>query len=129
MVTAAADLDDTAFGETLARRTVEVLKRGRWFGDLNAIVRAHRDYTGHGLFHDHASGAFFLARSQDGLPDADTLIEFRSEEAFVAWLAEQSDLSLSGHTPCDIANFNCDAGNQRITRAFLLAELARSQAP
>lgn len=117
-------MNDEAFGTGLARDAAEFLKSERWFHQFNAIVRSHRDYTGHGLFYNTETKEFFPARSDDGIPRK-TLLNFVSEETFVAWLAEQSDLSLSGEIPTGAALFDSDPGNQRISRDFLVSEMAR----
>ncbi|MCE8470434.1 hypothetical protein LZ189_15550, partial [Rhodovulum sulfidophilum] len=52
--------DDTPFGEDLAGRVVAFLETTSAVWGEAAIVRTHRDYTGHGLFHDRAAGRFFL---------------------------------------------------------------------
>src|SRR5690606_13414297 len=85
--------DVTLFGDELAHAAARFLKENQWFDGLGAIVRAHRDYTGHGLFHDHATGEFFLARSLDGLP-RERLFTFPDEPGFTQWLAGQTDLAL-----------------------------------
>jgi len=46
MNTSGSDQPDTApFGDRLASVAARFPKANRWFGDLGAIVRAHRDYT------------------------------------------------------------------------------------
>lgn len=116
--------DVTPFGDELARAAALFLEENQWFDGLGAIVRAHRDYTGHGLFHDHATGDFFLARSLDSLP-RERLLTFPDEPGFTRWLAGQTDLALSGHVPTGMPQFDLDPGNQRITRQLILDHLAR----
>ena len=117
--------DDTPFGADLARQAVRVLKTRRNTGTLHALVRLHRDYTGHGLYYEADSGAFYISASLDGLPEGAPLISFTDETAFVDWLARQSDLSLSGYQQPNMFQNDAYAGNQRITRAFLLTEIMR----
>lgn len=116
--------DVTPFGDELARAAARFLKENQWFDGLGAIVRAHRDYTGHGLFHDHATGEFFLARSLDSLP-REALFSFPDEPSFTQWLAAQTDLALSGRVPTGKPQFDLDPGNQRMTRQLILDHLAR----
>jgi len=120
--------DHTPFGDDLARAVVGVLRNSRYYHSLGAVVRAHRDYTGHGLFHDRDTDSWFLASTYDGLPDPAPLISFADADSFAAWLARQSDAGLSGvaaHADmADAAGFARDPGNQRITREFLQAAVA-----
>lgn len=116
--------DDTPFGDKLARDAARFLKENQGFDGLGAIVRAHRDYTGHGFFHDHATGEFFLARSLDSLP-RETLFAFPDEPGFTQWLAAQTDLALSGHIPTGMPQFDLDPDNQRMTRQLILDHLVR----
>ncbi|MFC4254182.1 hypothetical protein GRI97_02010 [Altererythrobacter xixiisoli] len=120
--------NDAPFGEALARAVVDHLRASRYAGPLGALVRTHRDYTGHGLFHDRDTGSWFLARSQDGLPDPTPLLSFPDADRFTVWLARQSDASLSGHAANpdieDAIGFARDPGNQRITRDLLLSDTA-----
>nr|WP_314262467.1 hypothetical protein [uncultured Devosia sp.] len=120
--------DGLQFGNALALDAAAFLKRHRWFGDLGAIVRAHRDYTGHGLFHDRKACVFFLSQSQDGLPHGEPLLTFDSDEEFTNWLSSQSDRSLSGYGPAVSSRFNEYPGNQRVTRELILAHIARAPA-
>ncbi len=120
----AKQADVTPFGDELACAAARFLKENQWFDGLGAIVRAHRDYTGHGLFHDHATGEFFLARSLDGLP-SESLLTFPDEPGFTRWLAAQTDLALSGRIPTGIPQFDLDPDNQRMTRQLILDHLAR----
>ncbi|NDK34377.1 hypothetical protein [Rhodovulum sulfidophilum] len=117
--------DDTPFGEDLARRAVAFLETTSAVRGEAAIVRMHRDYTGHGLFHDRAAGRFFLSRSLDGWPCAPAYLSFADAAGFRRWLAAQSDASLSGQVPSDIPGFERDPGNQRITRSFVEDYLRR----
>lgn len=114
----------TPFGDELARAAARFLKENQWFDGLGAIVRAHRDYTGHGLFYKRATGEFFLARSLDSLP-RESLLTFPDERRFTRWLAAQTDLALSGRIPTGIPQFDRDPDNQRITRQLILDHLAR----
>ena len=116
--------DAKPFGDELARAAARFLKENQWFDGLGAIVRAHRDYTGHGLFHDHATGEFFLAGSLDSLP-RERLLTFPDEPGFTQWLAAQTDLALSGDIPTGMPEFDLRPGNQRITRQLILEHLAR----
>lgn len=117
--------DDTPFGEDLARRAVAFLEATSAVRGEAAIVRTHRDYTGHGLFHDRATGRFFLSRSLDGWPCAPEYLSFADAAGFRRWLAAQSDAGLSGQVPSDIPGFERDPGNQRITRSFVEDHLRR----
>ena len=117
--------DDTPFGPDLAQAVVRVLKGRPWAGALHAIVRSHRDDTGHGLFHDAGRGGFHVSASMDGLPSGAPLIAFEDEAAFTDWLARQSDRSLSIDGQPDLFGAERYPSLQRITRAFLLAQIAR----
>lgn len=114
----------TPFGDELAHAAARFLKASQWFGDLGAIVRAHRDYTGHGLFHDRSTGEFFLAASFDSLPNGEPIATFPDEASFTQWLAAQSDRSLSGDIPTGMPQFDRDPGNQRVTRHLILQHVS-----
>lgn len=121
--------DATPFGEELATRAVAFLQSRVWIEHIGAIARAHRDYTGHGLFFDRTTGQFFLGASQDGMPYGSPFLTFDDANSFVGWLSVQSDRSLSGYvrnaSPDYPPNFYAEAGNQRVTRQMLIDYLAR----
>lgn len=121
--------DASPYGDRLASAAARFLKTSRWFGSLGAIVRAHRDYTGHGLFHDRATGDFFLASTLDSLPRGEPILAFPDEASFVQWLAHQSDLVLSGHIPTGSLRFDEEPGNQRITRQLIIEHVSRGETP
>ena len=112
-------------GPDLAQQAIRVLKTRRCTGTLSGLVRLHRDYTGHGLYHDMAGGGFHVSASLDGLPQGAPLIAFGDEAAFADWLARQSDLSLSGDQLPNVFQNDTYPGNQRISRNFLLTEIMR----
>jgi hypothetical protein len=94
------------YGNVLAEEVADALDRGK------KVVNDHRDYCGMGLAKleaDYVYGSF----DDGGPPEA--MRTFAARESFVAWLAAQSDASLSGR---DEGPFVW--GNQRITRARLL---------
>lgn len=105
--------DLTPFGRDLAGRVADYL------ADRGGIAYDHRDYCGAGLF--FRGGAFLYAEVGDGdIEFGSTPTTFSDREAFVGWLAGQSDEALSGRA----AGNPFILGNQRITRARLEGVLA-----
>jgi hypothetical protein len=93
---------------------------------LEPMCYIHRDYCGHGLMYDATTRAFQVCSFDDGYPAA-VLQTFNTREAFVEWLAEQSDFSLSGAEGGDAplrAEGRFALNNQRITRERLRAFVA-----
>ena len=119
--------DDTPFGAELTGAAVAALKIRQWQGELYALARMHRDYCGHGLFWERAAGRYHVSAALDGLPQGAPRISFSDEAAFTDWLARQSDLSLSGHVSPNVFEHDSHPGNQRITRAFLLDQIAHAR--
>eukprot|EP00966_Prymnesium_polylepis_P022550 518696-Prymnesium_polylepis.1 len=101
--------DDKPYGTALAEAVAEHLKSGHYY------VYEHRDYCGVGLQYEEARSRFSMGMAMDGCMAAETTwaaTDNRSAtDEFVCWLAEQSDSTLHGD------------GNQRLTRARLLASL------
>ena len=106
-------LNREPFGEDLATRVAKRL-------ETQNLNYSHQFYCGHGLFlHDNV---FELWELQEGYPDeragSKKIMEWRTQKTFVAWLAKQSDYSLSGADP-DHEMFEETEfmrNNQRITR-------------
>jgi hypothetical protein len=102
--------DPTPYGAALANAVADALDRGV------AVTYTHRDYCGMGLCRtggDYEYGPVYDGNLYDGA-------KFPTHDAFVAWLAAQSDATLAGRE--DPAPFNWD--NQRITRARLMEAIA-----
>ncbi|KAA2245719.1 hypothetical protein F0L74_07140 [Chitinophaga agrisoli] len=76
---------NTPFGRQLAEQVSYALERG-------ALCYSHRDYCGMGL-EKNAQGNYVYAAVWDGW--LQPLQTFTSREAFIQWLAVQSDASLS----------------------------------
>jgi hypothetical protein len=100
-------LDPKPYGASLAGRVASALDGG---GEL---LYNHRDYCGMGLVKTTPGYAYCVV--SDGQPDPRQ--SFPTRDAFVTWLAAQSDFTLSGRESAD--PFDWD--NQRVTRARLLA--------
>ena len=104
---------DIPVGNDLASRVADTLDAG------HCLAYAHRDYCGMGLCKDGATyiydevndGNIVRKRASDFAPSPDERLEFKSRDAFIAWLQEQSDHSLSGQSLANTWLHN----NQRIT--------------
>jgi hypothetical protein len=110
----------TPYGEALSSRVADRLERG------DALSYRHRDYCGVGV--RFAEPQYIYGEAFDGVvltpddlrasgtnPANIEHVVFHSRAEFVAWLAAQSDESLSGNdSPSEWLR-----GNQRITRARL----------
>lgn len=122
-------LDKTVFGLDLADRVAAKISEG------HALHEVHRDYGGIGIFplnfHPYKPPCkwetpprgFGVYHVNDGFPGA-LILKFEHRDAFVAWLAAQSDYSMSGGAPGEMYEeepFNIN--NQRITRQDLNAFL------
>ena len=94
------------YGCELAECVSEHLQSG------NALVYNHRDYCGMGLC--YVNGRFIYGSVMDGCVDDE--MSWWTKEAFIAWLAEQTDSALLGD------------GNQRVHRRRLLEWLPESSA-
>ena len=103
--------DPTPFGVELASAVADALDRGV------RVTYEHRDYCGMGL--ERSGDEYHYGEVFDGYLRGDRV--FLNRAAFVSWLAEQSDESLSGREGA--LPFEWD--NQRITRARLLEAVAR----
>lgn len=112
-----ARLSREPFGHTLARQVAHHLKK------RGAIAYNHRDYCGTGLF--YLNGEYLHTVVDDGHPvpyyGQDRGWSFEDQHAFVAWLGEQSDYSLSMHDNPGIFN------NQTITRKRLEETLSTTR--
>jgi hypothetical protein len=106
--------DPTPYGEALAGQVVDALDRGI------EVANRHRDYCGMGL--GRGDRGYIYGPVYDGYLSEETT--FPTREALVAWLAQQSDATLSGRE----AQLPFEWDNQRITRARLLEAIA-SAAP
>lgn len=112
-------LSHSKFGETLARRVATQLKKDDH--NRGGLYHDHREYCGHGLV--YRDGTFMLMKVRDGWIEAsDTLATWDNEDAFVAFLAEQSDFTCSGADP-EAKEFHTEdefeLNNQRINEAWL----------
>ncbi|HZY82584.1 MAG TPA: hypothetical protein VFE50_23820 [Cyclobacteriaceae bacterium] len=94
------------FGKEFAQRVAQKLKT------KSNLMYSHRDYCGTGLTWDNHQ--FIYCHVNDGYP-AEVILSFDTEQAFIDWLAEQSDQSLSGSNDANEFYRN----NQRITQARL----------
>jgi hypothetical protein len=81
------------------------------------IYYQHRDYCGMGLA--FVDGSFHYGEVFDGFPSSDSGFTFLEKDAFIGWLAEQTDQSLSRSADPNVFFRN----NQTITRARLLTTL------
>lgn len=106
-------LSNEPFGKQLAIQIAELLKQGF------DIYHSHRDYCGMGLWFEN--GSYCYGDVWDAYPQT-LKRHFTSEEEFVYWLGEQSDLSLCGLEESDSWLYN----NQRITRKRLESALAKN---
>lgn len=105
--------DPAPFGAALANEVADALDRGA------TVMNVHRDYCGMGLA--RRSGGYAYGPVSDG-----ELIEsmvFATRAEFVAWLADQSDATLSGRD--GPSPFDWD--NQRLTRSRLLTALGAAK--
>ncbi|MBM2576216.1 hypothetical protein JQC91_07850 [Jannaschia sp. Os4] len=120
---AARNSDAPRVGEALARRVADRLvadARGRETPDGSALAYLHRYHCGQGLFYGWTGTTeFWVAEVEDGWPTYPPLRRFDTADAFVGWLALQTDRSLSGATDPTITAFKLD--NQRLTLARLRA--------
>ena len=98
--------DSEPYGAALALQVVDALDRGV------SVTYLHRDYCGMGL--GRGDGGYLYGTVNDGHLFDDTV--FATREAMVAWLARQSDATLSGREWDQPFLQN----NQRITRARLI---------
>ncbi len=102
------DHDKTPYGLELSEKGAVYLMKG------GIIANNHRDYCGMGFsFFDNK---FHYGDVFDGYYTND-FNTWETKEAFVIWLSEQSDYSMSGHAEAGIENWLID--NQRITRGRL----------
>jgi hypothetical protein len=102
--------DPTPYGAALAGRVVDALDRGV------TVAYSHRDYCGMGL--GCSDDGYVYGSVYDGQLFAEAV--FKTREALTAWLAQQSDVTLSGReSPQPF-----DRDNQRITRVRLLEAIA-----
>lgn len=115
-------LDQQTYGRELAGKAAEKLKRdptklnadGYYVGS-GGLYLAHRDYCGTGLY--FFEGKFTLGEVNDGMGPHPVLITFENQEEFTAWLANQSDQSMSLVVRNDRLPFNFN--NQTITKIRL----------
>jgi hypothetical protein len=77
----------TPYGPALAGQVAEALLRGL------RLAHAHRDYCGMGL--EYRNHQFYYGEVWDGYYVEEPKVTFATREAFVQWLAQQSDQSLS----------------------------------
>jgi hypothetical protein len=80
--------DRTLFGAALAEQVAEALRQGRM------LAHSHRDYCGMGLV--YRANSFCYGEVWDGDYVAEPRLSFANQNAFVEWLAGQSDYSLAG---------------------------------
>ncbi|XXF78802.1 hypothetical protein P2318_03305 [Myxococcaceae bacterium GXIMD 01537] len=101
------ELSTEPFGVDLARRVARALKK-------YALHHGHRDYCGMGLFGTEDGGFVYTSVYDGGFIDADVVKRFKDEEQLIAWLAAQSDASLSNYGGEDFS-----FRNQTLDRARL----------
>ena len=106
--------DPTPYGAALAGKVVDALDRGV------TVAYSHRDYCGMGL--GISDDGYVYGSVYDGQLFTEAV--FKTPEALTAWLAQQSDATLSGRESPQ--PFDWD--NQRITRVRLL-EAIETAAP
>lgn len=111
--------DSTPYGLPLTERVADYLQRG------GEIAHRHPYFCGVGLA--FRNGEFVYGYVEEGGTDAfldstSLLGRFPNREDFIAWLAVQSDTTLSGNEESDAFL----RGNQRITRERLEAALHQS---
>lgn len=111
-------LSKKPIGQELAQRVADKLTSS---SRRQYIANRHRDYCGHGLvFQDDT---IRLVEVHDGsVSDATIIKQWSSSEVFVAWLANQSDFSLSGadsQEPDLYTDNRWTLNNQRLTQSRL----------
>ncbi|MFC6102526.1 hypothetical protein [Olivibacter domesticus] len=113
-------LDNRPYGELLARKVTRKLmnnpvKSNGGYYSGNGLHFAHRDYCGIGLYFFEEK--FVLGEVNDGMGPYPILVTFDNEAAFVMWLANQSNQSMSliAGDKYPSSKFN----NQTITRLRL----------
>ena len=123
-------LSDEPYGTSLATAVAEKLKQtatsvsDNGYHTSNGLYHAHRDYCGIGLY--FFKGKFTLGEVNDGMGPHPILATFDDDEQFVAWLAAQSDRSMSLIFDATYYNrFN----NQTITRLRLQWYLEEHYSP
>ncbi|EFC46575.1 predicted protein [Naegleria gruberi] len=111
-----AQLSNVEYGSEFALKVAKALVSGK------NIVNNHRDYCGLALFYENSE--YVLAYCNDGC-DFDPIEKFASEEAFVEFLAKQSDFTLSGADKNSklYEESTFARNNQRINRACLASLL------
>lgn len=113
------ELSRRKFGEHLARRVVKQLKIDNH--NRGGLYHDHRDYCGHGIV--YRDGTFMLMRVIEGwIERSDTLATWEDEEAFVAFLADQSDFTCSGGDPeaeLFLTDSDFERNNQRINESWM----------
>lgn len=105
-----------AFGSDLMRAVAARLLRE---GEKGGLREYHKEYCGHGLFHDGQK--YCLATLEDGYP-SEVLQTWATTEDFVAFFATQTDYSCSGAdetSPIFAADDPWLIGNQRLERTRL----------
>ncbi|WP_332680876.1 hypothetical protein [Bosea sp. (in: a-proteobacteria)] len=111
-------LDHALFGPVLAGEVWDPIMEHPVGKGL--IHEFHRDFCGHGLIRTEAG--IKLCDILDGHFPGETIAEWRSKEAFVAFFSEQSDYSCSGWDESSAVFATSDEwhrNNQRLTRAKL----------
>lgn len=124
-------LSDETYGTALAAAVAEKLRQdplliseqGHYMTG-GGLYHAHRDYCGIGLY--FLAGKFTMGEVNDGLGPHPILVTFDSDTQFIAWLAVQSDRSMSLIFDDTYASkFN----NQTITRLRLQWYLEAGYSP
>ncbi len=107
--------DNTPVGLDLATAVAGKLRAGA------SILNCHRDYCGHALA--YLNNAYAILEIHDGnLEWGEVIVSFTEEAAFIAFLAKQTDNTLSGCDASAGALYAPDAfrqNNQRLTRGRL----------
>lgn len=107
---------DFKIGKEMAQRVADRL---RMKCDL---MFSHRDYCGTGL--TWVDNTFIYGHVYDGYLQQ-PIKEFKKEQEFVNWLAEQSDYTLDGHDETD----QFYRGNQRLTHTRLFGFVSSKPIP
>ncbi len=113
-------LSRALFGDALAGAVWDKVRLAEPFD--GAIPHRHRDYCGHGLVRS-PEGVMLVEVQDAGAFFSPALAEWTDRDAFVAFLARQSDCSCSGWDPDEPVMHTDDEwrrNNQRLTHAALV---------
>ncbi len=113
-------LSRTLFGEALAGAVWDKVRLAEPFDGV--VPYRHRDYCGHGLVRS-PEGVMLVEVEDGGAYFSQPLAEWTDRDAFVTFLARQSDFSCSGWDPDETVMHTDDEwrrNNQRLTCAALV---------